>query len=134
MDKAETYFSPVPIFTVNLFEGEVLGYDRLKALAEQVYGERNPTERFFKEQPYKLTKKAGEYILRMTLPFVSKDNVEINKISDELIIRIGSFKRHMLLPRQVAASKSARAKLEGHDLYVYFQGENHGKEKKRERA
>ena len=134
MDKAETYFSPVPIFTVNLFEGEVLGYDRLKALAEQVYGERNPTERFFKEQPYKLTKKAGEYILRMTLPFVSKDNVEINKISDELIIRIGSFKRHMLLPRQVAASKSARAKLEGHDLYVYFQGENHGKEKKRKRA
>ena len=70
----------------------------------------------------------------MTLPFVSKDNVEINKISDELIIRIGGFKRHMLLPKQVAASKSVRAKLEGHDLYVYFQGENHGKEKKRERA
>jgi arsenite-transporting ATPase len=134
MDKAETYFSPIPIFNVNLFEGEVLGYDRLKALAEQVYGERNPTEHFFKEQPYKLTKKAGEYILRMTLPFVCKDSVEINKISDELIIRIGSFKRHMLLPKQVAASKSARAKLEGQDLYVYFQGENHGKEKKRKPA
>jgi arsenite-transporting ATPase len=130
MDKAETYFSPVPIFPVNLFQGEVLGYDRLKALAEQVYGERNPTDRFFKEQPYELSKKAGEYLLRMTLPFLSKDRVEINKISDELIIRIGSFKRHMLLPKQVAASKSAKAKLEGQNLYVYFGGENHGKEKK----
>jgi arsenite-transporting ATPase len=134
MDKAETYFSPIPIFPVNLFQGEVLGHDRLRALAEQVYGERNPTEHFFKEKPYELTKKAGEYLLRMTLPFVSKDSVEINKISDELIIRIGGFKRHMLLPKQVAASKSARAKLEGQDLYVYFEGENHGKEKKRERA
>ena len=131
MDKAETYFSPIPILTVNLFEGEVLGYDRLRALAEQVYGERNPTDRFFKGQPYKLSKKAGEYILRMTLPFVTKANVEINKVSDELIIRVGSFKRHMLLPKQVAASKSARAKLEGQDLHVYFKGENHGKEKKR---
>ena len=131
MDKAETYFSPIPIMTVNLFEGEVLGYDRLRVLAEQVYGERNPTDRFFKGQPYKLTKKAGEYLLRMTLPFVSKANVEINKVSDELIIRVGSFKRHMLLPKQVAASKSARAKLEGQDLHVYFKGENHGKEKKR---
>jgi arsenite-transporting ATPase len=130
LDQAETYFSPVPTFTVNLFEGEVLGYDRLKALAEQVYGERNPTERFFKELPYELSKKAGEYRLRMTLPFVTKDRVEINKISDELIIRIGGFKRHMLLPKQVAASKSATAKLEGQDLYVYFKGENHGKEKK----
>lgn len=131
MDKAETYFSPIPIMTVNLFEGEVLGYDRLRVLAEQVYGERNPTDRFFKGQPYKLSKKAGEYLLRMTLPFVSKANVEINKVSDELIIRVGSFKRHMLLPKQVAASKSARAKLEGQDLHVYFKGENHGKEKKR---
>ena len=131
MDKAETYFSPIPIMTVNLFEGEVLGYDRLRVLAEQVYGERNPTDRFFKGQPYKLSKKAGEYLLRMTLPFVTKANVEINKVSDELIIRVGSFKRHMLLPKQVAASKSARAKLEGQDLHVYFKGENHGKEKKR---
>jgi arsenite-transporting ATPase len=130
MDKAETYFSPIPIFPVNLFQGEVLGYDRLKELAEQVYGERNPTDRFFKEPPYELSKKAGEYRLRMTLPFVSKDSVEINKISDELVIRIGGFKRHMLLPKQVAAAKSARAKLEGQDLYVYFKGENHGKEKK----
>jgi arsenite-transporting ATPase len=116
---------------VNLFQGEVLGYDRLRALAEQVYGERNPTERFFKGEPYKLSKKAGEYLLRMTLPFATRENVEINKISDELVIRIGSFKRHMLLPKQVAASKSARAKLEGQDLTVYFKGGNHGKEKNR---
>ncbi|MEJ2726161.1 MAG: TRC40/GET3/ArsA family transport-energizing ATPase [Deltaproteobacteria bacterium] len=131
MDKAETYFNPIPIFTVNLFEGEVLGYDRLRTLAEQIYEERNPIERFFKGLAYELSKSCGEYLLKMRLPFVTKGNVEINKISDELIIRVGSFKRHILLPKQVAASKSARAKLEDQDLTVYFKGENHVKEKKR---
>jgi arsenite-transporting ATPase len=131
MDEAETYFNPIPIFTVHLFEGEVLGYDRLRALAEQIYEERNPTERFFNGQAYELSKSCGEYLLRMRLPFVTKGNVEINKISDELIIRVGGFKRHIMLPKQVAASKSARAKLEDQDLTVYFKGENHAKEKKR---
>jgi arsenite-transporting ATPase len=131
MEKAQTFFNPIPIFAVNLFQREVLGYDHLRTLAEEVYGEKNPTERFFKGQPYELSKKAGEYLLRMTLPFVTKGSVDINKVSDELIIRVGGFKRHMLLPKQVAASKTARAKLEGQDLTVYFRGENHGKEKKR---
>jgi arsenite-transporting ATPase len=131
MEKAQTFFNPIPIFAVNLFQREVLGYDHLRTLAEEVYGEKNPTERFFKGQPYELSKKAGEYLLRMTLPFVTKGSVDINKVSDELIIRVGGFKRHMLLPKKVAASKTARAKLEGQDLTVYFRGENHGKEKKR---
>lgn len=131
LEKAEAYFSPVPIFTVKLFKGEVLGYNRLKALAEQVYGERNPLDLFFEGEPYELVKRDGEYHVRMKLPFLTKENVELHKISDELIIRIGSFKRHMLLPRQVAASTSVKAKLEGQHLCLYFKGENHGKEKKR---
>jgi len=96
-----------------------------------VYGERNPLDLFFEGEPYELVKRDGEYHVRMKLPFLTKENVELHKISDELIIRIGSFKRHMLLPRQVAASTSVKAKLEGQHLCLYFKGENHGKEKKR---
>ena len=32
---------------------------------------------------------------------------------DELIIRIGSFKRHILLPKQVAAFDAIKARVEG---------------------
>ena len=123
--RAWEYFSPIPIFPVHLSKGEVLGYDRLRDLGAQLYGDRNPLERFFKGEPYELVKVDGEYRLLLKLPFVSKGDVEINKVSDELIIRLGSFKRNLLLPRQVAASKSVKARLEGETLCICFKGDGH---------
>lgn len=119
--KAESYFSPIPLFPVNLFRGEVLGFDSLKALADQIYKDRNPLERFFDGEPYSFVKVNGKYQLRVKLPFIGKGDVELNKISDELIIRVGSFKRHVMLPRQVAASNSVKAKLDGEYLSVHFE-------------
>ncbi|MFH1952287.1 MAG: TRC40/GET3/ArsA family transport-energizing ATPase [Pseudomonadota bacterium] len=118
---AETYFSPIPLFSVNLFRGEILGQRSLKALADEIYGDRNPLDRFFDGKPYSLIKANGKYQLRVKVPFIEKKDVELNKISDELIVRVGSFKRHILLPRQVAASKSVRAKLDGEYLSVHFE-------------
>ena len=129
MEKAEDYFSPVPTFHVNLFKDEVLGYESLKAFAHQIYGEKNPLERFFEGEPYTLTKENEEYQLIMKLPFIRKGDVELNKVADELIVRVGSFKRHLLLPRHVAASREVKARLEGEYLYIHFKGEDHGKAK-----
>jgi arsenite-transporting ATPase len=127
IELAEEYFSPIPTFHVNLFKDEILGYDRLKALADQIYRGKNPLERFFKGEPYTLIKENGEYRLIMKLPFIVKQDVELSKVSDELIVRVGSFKRHLLLPRQVAASKEVKASLEGQHLFIHFKGEDHGK-------
>jgi arsenite-transporting ATPase len=127
MEKAEEYFSPIPIFQVNLFRDEILGYESLKDLADQIYGGENPLEHFFKGEPYNLIKEDGEYRLMLKLPFASKEDIELNRVSDELVVRIGSFKRHVLLPRQVAASKKIKASLEGQHLCISFKGEDHGK-------
>ena len=128
--KAEEYFSPVPIFPVNLFRDEVLGHDSLKTLSGQIYGERNPLEKFFDGKPYSIEKENGEYRLMLKLPFVAKTDLEVNKVSDELIVRVGSFKRHLLLPRQVAAAKSIRARLDGQHLCIHFRGDDHGQGKR----
>lgn len=129
MEKAKEVFSPVPIFHVPLFKDEVMGYERLHLLAERIYAGRNPLERFFEGEPYKLSKEDGRYRLVLNLPFVSTDNVELHKIGDELVIRVGGIKRHVLLPRHVAASRSVRAKMEGEHLNIFFEGEDHGKRK-----
>jgi arsenite-transporting ATPase len=126
MEIAKDYFSPIPIFPVNLFNNEVLGYERLKSLADRIYGRRNPLEKFFIGQPYDLTKANGVYCLKLKIPFAGKDHVELNKVSDELIVRVGGFKKHLLLPRHVAASKSVKARMEEEYLNVCFEGEDHG--------
>ena len=128
--EAKDFFSPVPIFPVDLFAGEVIGYSDLKKLADQIYGGTNPLDRFFKDEPYRLIKQNGNYQLRLKLPFVSKKDVELNKLHEELVIRIGGFKRHIMLPRQVASLNAVTAKLDGEYLNVLFKGDEHGGEKK----
>jgi len=122
---AHDYFNPIPIFKVNLFSGEAIGYNHLKQLADQIYGHRNPLERFYTEAPYNLNKVNGHYHLKLKLPFATKKDVELNKSIDELIVRIGSFKRHILLPKQVAAFDAVKASLDGQHLNIIFQGESH---------
>ena len=130
MQQAEDFFKPIPIFPVNLFRGEAIGYENLKLLADQIYGRKNPTTRFFKEKPYNLSKANGHYHLKMKLPFITKKDVELNKFSDELVIRIGGYKRHILLPRQVASYDSIKAKLDDQFLSIIFEGEQNAKHKK----
>jgi arsenite-transporting ATPase len=130
LKEAESYFSPVPILSAGLFRGEILGQDRLSGLAEEIYGNRNPLDFFFEGRPYALSKQNGQYLLTLKLPFIMKEDVQLNRISDELMIRVGSFKSHVMLPRQVAAAKPIKAKLDGEHLKITFEGDGHVKEER----
>ncbi len=123
IEKAKEYFNPIPIFLVPLLKEEVLGYERLKDLADQIYKGQNPLTRFFEGEPYRLIKNNNEYQIMIKLPFIEKKDIELNKSSDELIVRLGSFKRHLLLPRQVAATRSVKAKLIDNYLCIFFKGD-----------
>ncbi|MGM0426343.1 MAG: ArsA family ATPase [Thermodesulfobacteriota bacterium] len=125
MDKAREYFSPVPIFPADLFQGEVLGIESLQVLAKQIYGRKDPLKRFYEGEAYQLSKSDENYELRLMLPFARKEDVELNKIGDELVVRVANFKRHILLPRPVAGLDSVRARLEGNQLFIQFEGGNH---------
>jgi len=127
--EAAEFFNPVPIFPVNLFSGEIVGFDDLQELAGQIYADRNPLERFYTEEPYQLIKENNNYHLKLKLPFISKKDVELSKLYEELVIRIGGFKRHILLPRQVASLNSVSAKMEGEYLNIVFEGDEHAREK-----
>jgi HSP20 family molecular chaperone IbpA len=115
----------VPILPVDLFGAEIVGYESLKTLAERIYGAIDPLERFVAEEPYRLIKKDGRYCLRLKLPFLVKAHIDLSKISDELILRIGSYKRHILLPRQVASRTTVKAKIEEPYLNITFSGGTH---------
>jgi arsenite-transporting ATPase len=123
--KAEEYFHPVPILPVDLFGAEIVGYESLKALSDRIYRTADPLERFVAEEPYRLIKEDGHYCLKMKLPFVVKEHIDLSKISDELILRIGSYRRHILLPKQVASRTSVKAKIEEPYLNITFSGGGH---------
>ena len=114
----EEFFAPVPVWRVPLFQDEVLGTERLRALAKTLFAGRDPSERFYHEAPYRFRKSDGNYQLRLRLPFVSSKDVSLHKYLDELIIRIGPIKRHVSLPQRMAQFEPLSARVTDGELVV----------------
>ncbi|RLA86062.1 MAG: ArsA family ATPase [Deltaproteobacteria bacterium] len=127
ISELEEYFSPVPVFKLPLYSQEVKGIESLERVAEDLYGDRDPTEVFHREPPYRFHKEDGLYRLQVKMPFVGKDEVELSKRGDELIIRIGVFKRHVILPKSISGLTPTGAKLQGDILTITFERRDDGR-------
>jgi arsenite-transporting ATPase len=114
----EEYFAPVPVYRVPLFAHEVLGKQHLRELAQVLYHDRDPAEVTRTEKPYTFGKTDGVYEVRLMLPFAAKGEVGLFKKGDELVVEIGTLRRHIGLPRSMAALVPSRAKLDNQILRV----------------
>ncbi len=112
LEEIKSFFSPVPVFEVPLMRGEVFGEKKLKELADLVYKDRDPSEVFFEERPYEFLKEEEGYTLRIKAPFVKKETVSLLKSEEEIVVRVGNFKSHILLPRKLRKLEPQGAKIE----------------------
>ena len=119
LQEIEEYFAPVPVRRVPLFAHEVLGKQRLQELARVLYHEdEDPAAVTRTEKPYTFGKSDGVYEVRLHLPFAAKGEVGLFKKGDELVVEIGTLRRHIGLPRSMAALVPSRAKLDHKVLTV----------------
>lgn len=115
----DEYFAPVPVRRVPLFAHEVLGKRRLRELAKVLYSEReDPSAVTQTEKPYAFGKRNGRYEVRLRLPFTTKGEIGLFKKGDELVVEVGTLRRHIGLPRSMATLVPAGAKLENRLLTV----------------
>jgi arsenite-transporting ATPase len=115
----EEYFAPVTVKTVPLYQEEVLGEERLERLAATLYpaGE-DPAALTRVERPYHFVKRDGRYEVRLQLPFATKEEIGLFKKGDELVVEIGSLRRHIGLPTSMAGLTPTRARLDHNLLTV----------------
>ena len=119
LEEIDTYFAPVRGSRVPLFQQEVLGMERLEHLAGILYpNDEDPAIVEREERPYTFEKQDGQSRVVMKLPFTLKGEVGLFKKGDELIVQIGTLRRHIGLPTSMAALSPARAKLEGNILTI----------------
>jgi arsenite/tail-anchored protein-transporting ATPase len=119
LQEMDTYFAPVPVKRVPLFTHEVLGRDRLAELARSLYEEKeDPATVVRTETPYSFGKQDGHYVVRISLPFAVKGEVSLFKKGDELVVEVGTLRRHIGLPTSMAGLSPGRAKLENRVLTV----------------
>jgi arsenite-transporting ATPase len=69
-------------------------------------------------RPYTFEKLEDRWEVHLDLPFASKAEVGLFKKGDELVVEIGTLRRHIGLPTSMAALEPSRARLQNGKLVV----------------
>jgi arsenite-transporting ATPase len=119
LKEIEDYFAPVPARRVPLFRHEVLGLARIKELAGEMFGPKeDPGEVTRTDRPYSFRKRNGRYEIRLQAPFAEKSEVGLFKKGEDLVIQVGTVRRHVGLPSTMTGLSPVRARLEEGTLVV----------------
>jgi len=118
--QVEEAFAPLPILKAPLMEQEVLGLAMLERFGEAVYGTLDPTAVLYEGQIHQIRQEDSQYVLTLTVPFVTREEISLSQVGDELVVQVGNFKRNIILPRALAGMESQGAKLEGERLSIRF--------------
>ncbi|MFB3738847.1 MAG: ArsA family ATPase [Candidatus Velamenicoccus archaeovorus] len=113
-------FEPVPILTARLFDREMVGLDLLDEMGTEIYGDRLATDVLYRDDPIRVRRRSGGYALSMRLPFVSRDDMDIHRRGEELFVRVGSYKRNLILPQSLQRLDVAGANFVGERLEIAF--------------
>jgi arsenite-transporting ATPase len=118
----EEAFSPLPIFKARLFNTEVVGFELLKKMAEDIYNGNDPTEIFYRENPLQIFKRDSDFVLKLKLHFVSKEEIDLKQKGDEIIIKTVNFKRNIYLPDTLVGKTVKEAKFVEDGIEIVFFG------------
>jgi len=113
-------FSPLPIIPLELFSQEIVGLKLLAEVANKVYGTKDPTQIFFNQKPMAIKKADGGFDLFLRLPFVEKKDLGLFQKGEELFVRVGNYKRNILLPQTLLSYSIKEAKFEEERLRISF--------------
>jgi arsenite/tail-anchored protein-transporting ATPase len=116
-------FDPIPILTARLFDREMFGLEALSALADDVFEDAEPLEVLFRGATHDIVKNGGGYDVVFHLPLAQKRNVDLSKKGAELLVKVGNYRRSILLPDALARLPAAGASFEGGALKVRLKDE-----------
>jgi arsenite-transporting ATPase len=115
-------FPGLPIWRSVYRPGEPVGVPALEALAREVYAGQpvDPLAPATGEGPFRVTRSATGAVARLALPGATKDQVQLARNGDDLVVTVGSYRRLMTLPQGLARLSIAGARVDGGELQVRF--------------
>ncbi len=114
-------FGELPVLRAPMFDRDVNGLDTLRRLGDALYKDVNPAEVMFSGQTQQIIpEEGGGYRLRVPLPFADKTDLDLYRSSDELTLRVGPYRRNIVLPYALWNLEIGDAKFEEAALNVHF--------------
>ncbi len=120
MQMIEESFSPLKMLRSYQSSTEVVGKRSLEMLAEQLFGDTDPSQVYTTEKSMEIFNRDGVDQLSLKLPFSSKDQVELYKSNDVLIVTVGWYKRSVALPYSLVKKEAHKAEFKDGRLVISF--------------
>ena len=111
---------PLPVLPVPLQPRDVAGFQDLSALAASAYGGADPADILYHGPVQAFSRKDSRYVLSLTLPFVTREELAIERLDDALIVHVGERSRTFDLPAEVRGLDSVSSAFDGDTLRVTF--------------
>jgi arsenite-transporting ATPase len=121
LELVDAGFAPVPVLRAPYFAAEVIGPERLDELGDALFTGHDAAAVLHDRLAQELSVDNGRAQLRLDLPFAAKGDVTLKKIGLELIVRVDTHKRTIVLPGALAGYKPTSATLEAGALTVGFE-------------
>jgi arsenite/tail-anchored protein-transporting ATPase len=116
----EQGFAPVPVLRVPLQPTEPVGLSALRHFADALYDDEDPTARFGTREPLAVRRQEDRLLLELKLPFTERDDLEVGRTGDELLVRVGPYRRSLVLPDSLRRRVIDGAQLREGTLTVTF--------------
>ncbi len=118
----EEAFGMLPMLKAPMYSDEVGGLESLRRLGKDLYGDSNPAVRMFNGVTHKIESVGdkGEYMLRVPLGFADKAEVDLFRSRDEITLRVGPYRRNIVLPAALHNLEIADAKYADSSLNIRF--------------
>jgi arsenite-transporting ATPase len=120
LDTIDEAFADVPRLRLRLFDDEMVGLDRLRTMASELYGDSHPVQDFHAHSPFRVIQQNDEVILEMEVPFAEKGSLDVYRQGTELFLQVGPYRRSFVLPDTLQRRAVVGAKLDDGILAVRF--------------
>lgn len=124
MVEIERDFAEVEVIRVPLRSHEPIGTERLEAIAEILYGDRESAVSVLSPaQSMKIRKSGQAVIVEIPVPLAEREDLDIGRSEAELFVTLGQYRRSIALPDSVARRTISHAELRNGKLRIRFEGE-----------
>jgi arsenite-transporting ATPase len=120
LDTVDEAFADVPRLRLRLFDDEMVGLERLRTMAGELYGDRHPVSDFHAHSPFRVVQIDDEVILEMEVPFAERETLDVYRQGNELYLQVGPYRRSFVLPDTLQRRSVVGAKLDDGVLAVRF--------------
>lgn len=122
LEEIKISFDRIPIYYIPWYDTDLLGIDSVNRICEDAFKESKDLfaiKADLEGETYEQTEKG--YVLKLYLPHVERNQIDVHLSGSDVIIKIGNYKRNIPMPNALRTMNVTAAKFEDQTLNITFE-------------